>query len=239
MQDKQKEKIFFDSFETRGYDVFTERGYNRILHKFQILVKPLPRETAVDFGCGTGAFTEKLIKFGLNISGVDISPGGIEYARKKYPNSKFIVGDCEKTNLKSNSIDIVILSGILHHFQDFSTIVKEAYRVLRNKGRVFSYDPNKKNPIMWLYRDKKSPFHSTKGKTENERLLTAEEIYKVFRKAGFHDIVTHAVSDIGFKYVESDMAKLVLPVYNAIEYFVDKTPFAKRYGSFLISKGEK
>ena len=239
MQDKQKEITLFDSFEAKGYDVFTERGYNRILHEFQILVKPLFGEIVVDFGCGTGAFTDKIRKFGLDCTGIDISPGSIEHARKKYPKVKFKLRDIEKTNLRDNSVDSAICSGVLHHFHDFSATVKEAHRVLRKGGRVFAYDPNKRNLVMWLYRDEKSPIHSTKGKTENERLLTSEEICSVFKKSGFRNIDVHAVSGIGFKYVESSMAKLVLPIYNFIEILIDKTPIANRYGSFLISKGEK
>ena len=239
MQDKQEEIGFFGSFKNRGYDVLTERGYNRILHGFQTLVMPMPGEIVVDFGCGTGAFTSRLGRFGLKIIGIDMSKECIEYARKKYKGIKFNVGDIEKTDLRSNSVNIVIFSGVLHHFQDFSATVKEGYRVLRKGGRVFSYDPNKKNPIMWLYRDKKSPFHSTKGKTENERLLTAEEIHKVLRKTGFQGVIVQSISDVGFRYIKSNMGKLFLPAYNIIEWVTDKTPFARHYGSFLISKGEK
>ncbi len=239
MQNKQKEIQFFDNFEDEGYDAINERGYNRILAEFKKLVNPIPEEIMVDFGCGTGAFTSRVRRFGLNCAGIDISDGCIEYARKKYLNIKFETGDIEKTNLRSNSVDIIIFSGVLHHFNNFFPAVKEAYRVLRKGGRVFGYDPNKRNPIMWLYRDKKSPIHSTKGKTENERLLTSEEINHIFRQAGFRNVMVYAISGIGVKYVESEMAKLALPVYNAIEYLADKTPFVSRYGSFLISKGEK
>ncbi|MBI2523106.1 class I SAM-dependent methyltransferase [Candidatus Woesearchaeota archaeon] len=239
MQDKREEISFFDSFESDGYDVFAKRGYNRILHEFQTLVNPMPGEIAIDFGCGTGAFTSKLRRFRLKIRGIDISKGCIEYARKKYKGIKFGIRDIEKTGLRSNSVDIVVFSGVLHHFQDFSVTVKEAYRVLRKGGRVFAYDPNKKNPIMWMYRDRKSPIHSTKGKTKNERLLTVEEIHKVLIKAGFHDVIVRGISDVGFKYVKSNIGKLFLPAYNIIEWAIDKTPFARYYGSFLISKGEK
>jgi len=239
MQNKQKEIQFFDNFEANGYDVFNERGYNRLLAEFKKIVNPIPGEIVIDFGCGTGAFTNKLKKFGLDCTGIDISSKCIEYARKKNPGIKFEVQDIEKTNLRSNSADIVIFSGVLHHFSNFFSAVKEAHRVLRKGGRVFGYDPNKRNPIMWLYRDKKSPVHSTQGKTENERLLEAEEIYYVFKKAGFGHVVVRAVSDIGFKYVDSKIARLAIPLYNFTEYIADKTPFAKKYGSFLISKGEK
>src|SRR3989338_8335143 len=86
MQDKQKEIRFFDTFEDEGYDALNERGYNRILAEFKKLVNPITEEVMVDFGCGTGAFTSRVRKFGLNCTGIDISPKCIEYARKKYPN---------------------------------------------------------------------------------------------------------------------------------------------------------
>jgi len=141
--------------------------------------------------------------------------------------------------LEDNSIDIVIFSGVLHHFQNFSATVKEAYRVLRRGGRVFSYDPNKKNLIFWLYRDRESQIHSRKGLTDNERLLSAEELHRVFKEAGFRDAIVKAISGVGFKDVKTSIARFALPVYNIYDNIFDKTPFAKNYGSFLISKAEK
>src|SRR3989344_5941159 len=45
--------------------------------------------TALDFGCGSGGFAEKLAEMGFDVLGVDSSEGMIETSRKNYPDIKF------------------------------------------------------------------------------------------------------------------------------------------------------
>jgi hypothetical protein len=60
-------------------------------------------------------------------------------------------------------------------------------------GRVHSnsdlhgtaFDPNRMNPFMWLYRDRSSPFYSSIGVTENERLVLGWQVREIFRKRRF------------------------------------------------------
>jgi len=238
-QNKQKEINFFNKFYEKEYDVFTKQGYNKLLKEFKRLINPLPGEIAVDFGCGTGAFTRRLKKYGIKLKAIDISQGMIEFAQKQDSTIDFIVGDIEDTKIKNESVDIVIFSGVLHHFPDFSETIKEAYRILKKGGRLFAYDPNKRNPAMWLYRDKNSPLQSSVGRTDNERLLTAEEITNVLKKIGFYKILIHSISGVEFSYLENENASFFLPLYNFLDSIFSKTPLAKKYGSFLITKAIK
>lgn len=236
---KDKEIEFFDKFENKEYDVFGKKGYNRIIGEFNWLVKPKAGETLVDFGCGTGAFTKYLIQFNLKLIGIDISPKCINYAKSKFPEINFIRDDIEKTNFSSNSVDIVVFSGVLHHFDDFTKTIKEAHRILKPGGRIFAYDPNKNNPIMWLYRDENSPFCSKKGRTDNERLLTIEEIKEKLIEVGFKKFKVYSISGVTYKYVESKVGKLILPIYNLLEIALDKISYSKKIGSFIITYAEK
>jgi ubiquinone/menaquinone biosynthesis C-methylase UbiE len=237
-QKKDEERAFFDKFEKSDYDVFTEKGYKRIINEFEKSIKPKKNQLTVDFGCGTGAFTKRLLIFGLEIIGIDISKGCIQYAKKNIKNIRFEVGDIERTKFKDNTIDIVIFSGVLHHFDNFLKTVKEAYRILKKGGMIFAYDPNRKNPVMWLYRDEKSPIHSKKGRTDNERLLASDEIKKVLIRAGFREINVYGISKVTFSYVESRFGMLLIPFYNIFEMAFPKF-LSKKYGSFIISIARK
>lgn len=105
---------------------------------------------------------------------------------------------------------------------------------------MLSYDPHLKNPAMWLYRHPDSPFFSNRGKTDNERLLTGDELAGSLREAGFAGVRVGAIGGVTFKYVESPLGRAVLPVYNLWERaFGLVTPLARKYGSFLIARGEK
>jgi SAM-dependent methyltransferase len=236
---KQKEIDFFSKYEHVAYDVFAEKGYNRILREFERIVKPQKTETLVDFGCGTGSFTKRLKKYDLNLIGVDISPQCIRYARNNVKDIRFEIEDIEDIKtIPSDSADIVIFSGVLHHFADFSKTLKEAYRILKTGGRIFAYDPHKKNPAMWLYRDEKSPLHSKSGKTVNERLLTMGELRDNLKTAGFTDITVFAISGVSFNYVAGG-GKFLLPVYNLFEDLFDKIVISKYVGAFVISYAKK
>ena len=216
-QNKESEITTFRKFKNIGYEVFTENGYERLLKEFESLVIPKKNEKLVDLGCGTGSFSRRIQRYGLKIIGIDISKESILFAKSISKNIDFVVGDIEKIGFKDNSFDIVVFSGVLHHFSDFSKAIKEGYRVLKPNGRMFAYDPNKLNPIMWLYRDTNSPFYSSKGRTENERLLTKEELESVLTSNKFLNVKIKSISGVTFKYVKCSIGKKVLPIYNKID----------------------
>lgn len=245
MQNKSIEKFFFDQFSSsREYDVFTHHGYKTILREYlQLIHTPSHRKIQViDLGCGTGAFTRqfKRIFNGLNdYCGLDLSLQSLRMATKKSQGIWFCAGDIENCCFKDNVFDVVLFSGVLHHFIDMEPCMREAYRILRNGGCVLSYDPNIKNPLMWLYRHPSSPFFSNIGITENEHLLSPAEVTSTMEKAGFTNVTTHCKSGVTFKYVATELGRFLLPLYNIFETLLGLTPLESKYGSFIIGYGEK
>ncbi|MGA7500558.1 MAG: class I SAM-dependent methyltransferase [Isosphaeraceae bacterium] len=238
--DVSKEVAFFDSFETEHgeYDVLGKGAYRRLLGLFGSLVRPREGERCFDLGCGTGAFTRRLSAFNLDLTGVDISPRSIEAARKKSGHERYLVGDIRATNLADGEADIILYSGVLHHCNERAMrveILREGLRILRPGGRLFAFDPSAHSPSMWLYRDPRSPFYSSKGKTENEVLLTRQDLRTELEEAGFSSIRIRGVSGISYTYVEETFARLILPLYNLYEAAVRFSPFEDRYGTFLLS----
>jgi ubiquinone/menaquinone biosynthesis C-methylase UbiE len=171
--------------------------------------------------------------------GMDISERSIAVAAAASPDIHFSVGDIEHSGFADHSFDVVIFSGVLHHFPDFQACLREGYRILKKGGCVLSYDPNARNPVMWIYRHPASPFFSRRGRTANERLLSAEEIVNRMEKTGFHHVRVFGKSGMSFTYVASPLGRLLLPAYNFLEVLFSFTPFARRFGSFLIGYGEK
>jgi ubiquinone/menaquinone biosynthesis C-methylase UbiE len=51
-----------------------------------------PGRPVLEVGCGTGRITAHLHGLGLDIAGVDLSPGMLEVARRTYPELRFEVG---------------------------------------------------------------------------------------------------------------------------------------------------
>jgi ubiquinone/menaquinone biosynthesis C-methylase UbiE len=198
----------------------------------------------LDCGCGSGAFTRRLRRFNLDLLGVDISPRSISsaQARATDPHERYLVGDITRLEMPDASIDIVVFSGVLHHFPDGELrekILSEAFRVLKPGGRVFAYDPSAHSPSMWLYRSPSSPFHSKIGKTDNEVLLTRKQLESELTRAGFDSIAVRGIGGITYNYVEGGMARKFLPLYNAYEKLLRLSPLENWLGTFLISFGRK
>jgi SAM-dependent methyltransferase len=241
----ERERQFFDAFEADHgeYDVLAEEAYQRILSKFEEHVRPQPGMTCVDLGCGTGAFTRRLsAPWRLVTTGVDISPRSIERA-KAIGGAQFIVGDIGNCALPSASYDCAVMSGVLHHLptrQDRIRSLREALRLLRPGGRLFSYDPNGHSPSMFLYRDPRSPFYSAEGKTENEVLLTRTQVRSELVEAGFARVDVAGVSGIAYRYVHGRLAQSLLPLYNRIyEPFIRWSGVERVLGTFLIATAVK
>lgn len=245
MQNKSKEKMFFDQFSSsREYDVFTRYGYKSIIREYlQLANTPTHRKIKViDLGCGTGAFTrqfKRIFNDFNDYSGLDLSLQSLRMATQISPGISFCAGDIENCCFKDNIFDVVLFSGVLHHFTNMEPCMREAYRILKEGGCVLSYDPNIKNPFMWLYRHPTSPFYSKKGITENEHLLSSEQIASAMETVGFTNVSAHCKSGITFKYVATPSGRLLLPLYNIFETLLGFSPLESRFGSFVIGYGEK
>lgn len=239
-QDKDAEKRFFDEFAGHGaYDVFDERGYKRLMKELFDLVEPLRGQTFLDIGCGTGAFTQRLADLAMEGVGLDISRQNLRVASRHLPQISFLAGDTELLPFPDNQFDLVTFSGILHHLPRLEGSLEEGLRVLKPGGRLFAYDPNGRNPAMWLYRSPNSPLSSREGITVNERLLSKEELESSLAAAGFVDVISQGVSGITYKYVAGFLARKMLALYNLADVLLDKSGLARHIGSFLITFGRK
>jgi SAM-dependent methyltransferase len=57
-----------------------------------------------DIGCGPGRITPYLAGLGLDVFGIDLSPGMIEVARREHPDLRFEVGTMTALNLETASL---------------------------------------------------------------------------------------------------------------------------------------
>jgi ubiquinone/menaquinone biosynthesis C-methylase UbiE len=238
-QDKAKEVAFFDCFAaTDNYDVFKPEAKAHIIEAVVRLGRFKPGTRIADIGCGSGAFTMLLHERGFQPVGLDISPKLIALAREKFPAIEFIEGDAENLPFASESLDAVLLSGLVHHFPDPRRLAQETYRVLGRGGRFVAFDPNRMNPLMWLYRDPSSPFYSQVGVTENERPILSGQVAAVFRDAGFA-VRSEFLAGLPYRFVQSAATRMALPIYNAIDRWVFTIPMLARLAPFVLTAGEK
>jgi ubiquinone/menaquinone biosynthesis C-methylase UbiE len=239
LQDKQKEIAFFDAHAAYDeYDVFTAEANALLIDSF-VRLSGLRRGARVaDLGCGSGAFTELLRRHGYASVGLDISPRLIALGRSKYADLDLIEGDAENLPFGAEEFDGVLLSGLLHHFPDPSRLITEVHRVLKPGGRFVSFDPNRLNPFMYLYRDRSSPFYSPVGVTENERPILAWRVAEIFRSQNFR-VQTDYLAGLAYRYVASRRARALLPIYNAVDKAVFNFAIIRPFRPFVLLSGAK
>jgi SAM-dependent methyltransferase len=75
----------------------------------------IPAPAACDLGCGSGHIAAHLQSLGLEVLGIDLSPGMVEEAGRRYPQVRCEVGDMLDLKLEENSLGgIVALYSIIH-----------------------------------------------------------------------------------------------------------------------------
>lgn len=238
-QNKESEIAFFDSHAaSKAYDVFTPGTNERITAIVTRLGAFSPGDKVADLGCGSGVFSGLLRRRGVDLTGVDLSPRLIRIARETHPDMDFREGDVENLPLDDESVDGVLLAGVLHHLPDWTRCIAEVKRILKPGGRFVAFDPNRMNPAMYLYRDPSSPLYSSIGVTRNERLLIADDLINAFRDAGFHaDCEFH--SGLKYRYIEAEKLRWLLPAYNLADHILFAPSFMARLRAFIFTFGEK
>lgn len=89
----------------------------------------------LDIGVGTGAAL-KYIPSNISVSGIDISPGMLKRAKRKFSNDTFIIMDALNLAFKDKSFDAVIAAYVLTVVPDPRKMLEEIKRVLKDDGRV-------------------------------------------------------------------------------------------------------
>lgn len=92
----------------------------------------------LDAGCGAGRLIPLLTNAGLKPLGCDLSPGMIEQARAKYPNTDFCVSDLRELPFEDHYFSGIISWYSLIHFSgsDLCQALEEFMRVLVPGGEI-------------------------------------------------------------------------------------------------------
>jgi SAM-dependent methyltransferase len=94
---------------------------------------PERARTMLDVGCGTGLVTERLLRPGLRVFGMDASSGMTRLAAERLC-SGLVLGDCRRLPFADGCLDAVSAVWLLHLLPDAAAVVAECARVLRPGG---------------------------------------------------------------------------------------------------------
>jgi SAM-dependent methyltransferase len=132
-------KITFN--DSDDYERFMGRWSRAIGEKFLTWIAPPADGRWLDVGCGTGAFSELILRrcAPKSVVGVDPSPAQIEYARKLLPDARFQVADAMELPFAEHEFDIVASALVIHFIPDRAKAFAEMKRALRPGGLVAGY----------------------------------------------------------------------------------------------------
>lgn len=126
------------------FDPWSQRRIRRFLEAYG------PDARIVDIGSSSRLLDSRVIRFDID-RGSDVQ----------------VVGDGHQLPFRAESLDGVLLTGVLEHVTDPSTMVEQAYRALKRHGRIYvevpflqGYHPHPtdyqrftKPGVQWLLRD--------------------------------------------------------------------------------------
>jgi SAM-dependent methyltransferase len=109
----------------KSYDLIARAYGERYAHELDYkpfdrdllrrFARNVPTPKVCDLGCGSGHIGAHLQSLGLQVIGIDLSPGMVDEARRRYPQVPYEVGDMQDLKLGKDSLGgIVALYSIIH-----------------------------------------------------------------------------------------------------------------------------
>lgn len=137
-EDSMKEDII-KSFDRIA---LLEDNWDHNQHYGKLLIEEInnAKGIALDIGCGTGEFTEKLSKKVSKVYGIDLSPVMIEEAKKRHleENIEYTVQDFYELD-EEVKYDYIISIATFHHL-DLDSALPKIKRILKDNGVLIVLD---------------------------------------------------------------------------------------------------
>lgn len=109
------------------------------------------RKTVLDIGCGAGLLTNPLSSAGHQVTGIDLSEGSLNIAKKHdiTKKVKYLPANAYELPFENDCFDVVCAMDILEHVEHPEKLISEASRVLKPNGLFFFHTFNR-NPLSYL-----------------------------------------------------------------------------------------
>jgi len=112
--------------------------YRKYMHRRYIEVKEYvekhDKELIADLGIGKGYYYYNSTVNKANVVGIDIGQNNLNKLATHSPEIKTYLRDVRDTGLPDKTYDLVVISQVLEHFEDYTPIIKEAKRICKDDG---------------------------------------------------------------------------------------------------------
>lgn len=176
---------------------FAQKAGSAVYDTLAQFTKLLPKGGKVlDAGCGSGRDTMLFLQGGFDATGIDLSSGLIEEAKKENPECKFLVGDMRHLPFPNNDFDGVWASASLLHFetrQDVEKSIQEFNRVLKKHGI--------------LYVSVKLQTGKEKTGLEEDKRFTEPRFFQYFTQDEIHELIKDGGFTISISTIEQSRSR--------------------------------
>lgn len=136
-----------------GYDL-AAGGYDKkepYLNSFEQgrlipLLGDVKEKKILDVGAGAGRLAVALAKNEAVVTALDVSAEMLKMLARKNRQIHTVVGNAEAMPFPDNHFDIVLAAFLIVHLKNPTRFFDEAYRVLKDGGRLFVTNINQKDP---------------------------------------------------------------------------------------------
>jgi len=141
------DKTKFKDYENR-YQLYVEDNFSNVYRQLSEYKKFQKGKTVfLEIGCGPMFLARALSSKCKFVVGIDFSLEALKTAqvmleKNKIKNYILIHGDIKNIPIQDNSIDILYGGGVIEHFTDTYTAIKELHRVLKPSGISFNTVPH-------------------------------------------------------------------------------------------------
>jgi ubiquinone/menaquinone biosynthesis C-methylase UbiE len=155
-----------------------------------------PTDTVLEIGCGVGRVGTHLAPHCGHWIGCDVSPNMVKFARERLaalPNVELVeTPGYDLAPIKSASADVVYCIVVFCHIDEWDRYryVEEAFRVLRQGGRICINNVNLCSDAGWAVFETLRKIHPTQRPPYIARCSTPAELEEYLKRAGFGQIQT-------------------------------------------------
>jgi SAM-dependent methyltransferase len=190
-----------------------------------------PGRLALELGCGTGIFLEKVARVGARVVGLDLSADLLARARARLDGAPNVVlhrGNAEQMPYPSSFFDAVYGSSVLHHLA-LERALAEVFRVLRPGGACVFTEPNILNPqvaLMFRLGLTKRYF----GVSPDEKAFSRFRALRALRAAGFEEAGVDP-----FDFLHPATPERLCDAVDRLGRAIERVPLLREFtGSFVV-----
>jgi glycosyltransferase involved in cell wall biosynthesis/2-polyprenyl-3-methyl-5-hydroxy-6-metoxy-1,4-benzoquinol methylase len=151
----------------------------------QLLEFRLPPAGLLELGCSHGAFLALAEQVGFRVTGLELSPWVVGFARSSF-GVDVRIGPIERQGFQSGSFDVICLFDVLEHLQDPVQTLECCAQALSSNGILVVQTPQYPFPTDFgELQERRHPFLQMMLPDEHFFLFSEESAKRLVREAGF------------------------------------------------------